>query len=104
MKRIFEDHPHCPCLVKIDMEASEDVYAFLEEFYGKLGSKEWDKYSLADLECSYCLLRFALETAKTNRHKYGEKRIIVLTNAKNTVSEIFLDKVLNRIRLFMDYL
>ena len=71
------------------METSEDVYIFLENFYEGLDTFDWDRFGLADLECAYCLLQFA-----TNK-------ISILTNAKNNITEKFLELILERIRLFM---
>ena len=56
-KRIFDDEYPCPCSVKKDMETSEDVYIFLENFYEGLDTFDWDRFGLADLECAYCLLQ-----------------------------------------------
>ena len=52
-KRIFDDEYPCPCSVKKDMETSEDVYIFLENFYEGLDTFDWDRFGLADLECAY---------------------------------------------------
>ena len=76
------------------METSEDVYIFLENFYEGLDT-------FADLECAYCLLQFATKLAESDRPKYNRNKISILTNAKNNITEKFLELILERIRLFM---
>jgi hypothetical protein len=100
-KRIFDDESPCPCSVKKDMETSEDVYIFLENFYEGLDTFDWDRFGLADLECAYCLLQFATKLAESDRPKYNRNKISILTNAKNNITEKFLELILERIRLFM---
>ena len=100
-KRIFYDEYPCPCSVKKDMETSEDVYIFLENFYEGLDTFDWDRFGLADLGCAYCLLQFATKLAESDRPKYNRNKIPILTNAKNNITEKFLELILERIRLFI---
>lgn len=54
----------CPCLMKTDMEESENIYDFLKDYFWEIESeKDWRKLSLSNLKCSRCLL-CAAETCK----------------------------------------
>ncbi len=83
------------------METSEDVYTFLQNLYERLDSFDWNKFGLADLECTYCLLQFAVKLAESDRQKYNKNKISILTNTKNNVTEKFLELILDRIRLLI---
>lgn len=97
MKRVFDTYPQCPCLMKQDMESSQDVYEFIEENYGKIDSYNWESISLSNTECAYCLLCEALKIVQKDKIKYGEKKISLLIQAKNITMENFLYKVLDKI-------
>ncbi|MBX9186910.1 hypothetical protein HCG69_02235 [Bacteroides sp. K03] len=100
-KRIYDNEYPCPCSAKKDMETSEDVYTFLQNLYERLDTFDWNKFGLADLECAYCLLQFAVKLAESDRQKYNKNKISILTNTKNNVTEKFLELILDRIRLFI---
>lgn len=102
-QRIFEDPCQCPCSVKKDMEKSENVYMFFKEFFEEFETSDWEKDTIADLECAYCLVQSALMTAKLNKRKYSNNKISDLTNAKNSITEIFLEKTLDRLRYLLDH-
>jgi len=103
-QRIFDDSDKCPCRVKKDMEESKNVYAFLEEFYGDMETYNWGKYDLVDIECAYCLVKSALKIVKSDKQKYSACKVCSLVSAKNSITEVFLEKALNRIRHFLDHL
>lgn len=72
-ERIFELKVTCPCTARNDMEECENVYLFLDDFYGEMDRCDWSNYDNADLECAFCLSKFAVEIAKANKQKYNKK-------------------------------
>ena len=64
----------CPCLMKTDMEESENIYDFLKDYFWEIESeKDWRKLSLSNLRCSHCLLCAALKFVKKDKDKYGKE-------------------------------
>ena len=103
-QRIFDDSDECPCIAKKDLEESKNVYDFLNGFYEGLETNDWEKYDLVDIECAYCLVKAALKIVKSDKQKYSACKVCSLHSAKNSITEIFLEKVLNRIRYFLGHL
>ena len=89
----------CPCLMKTDMEESENIYDFLKDYFWEIESeKDWRKLSLSNLKCSRCLLCAALklvkekekeeiEKYKVAKDKYGKENVARLATAKSIVSK-----------------
>lgn len=100
-QHIFNHEFTCPCRAKIDMENSSNILAFINDFYGDIESMNWDNYCLEDIECAYCLMQAAIKITKSNEHKYGINKICSLITAKNCITEIFLEKTLDRIRYLL---
>lgn len=87
-QRGSENKSPCPCLMKTDMEESENIYDFLKVYFWEIESeKDWGKLSLSNLGCSCCLLCAALKLVKKDKEKYGEETIARLTVAKSIVSK-----------------
>lgn len=87
MKWIFDTHD-CPCLMKIDMEKSRNVYDFLRVYYEEIDSEEdWKDLSFSNLKCGYCLLCSALELARADEEKYGKETITKLAVTKSIASK-----------------
>jgi len=78
----------CPCLMKTDMEESENIYDFLKDYFWEIESeKDWRKLSLSNLKCSRCLLCAALKLVKKEKDKYGKESVARLATAKSIVSK-----------------
>ena len=70
----------CPCLMKTDMEESENIYDFLKDYFWEIESeKDWRKLS--------CLLCAALKLVKKEKDKYGKESVARLATAKSIVSK-----------------
>lgn len=55
----------CPCLMKTDMEESENIYDFLKDYFWEIESeKDWRKLSLSNLKCSHVFAVCSTETCK----------------------------------------
>lgn len=100
-ERIFESEVTCPCAARNDMEKCKDVLLFLEDLYEEVDTCDWHRYDNADLECAFCLSKLAIEVAKANKEKYNSKRLAILIEMKNKITEILLERALDLFRQLM---
>lgn len=82
MKIIFEEPEPCPCIMKTDMEAEDDVYEFIEYYYPEINDEnKWYQLPPEYLKCTHCIFSTALNLVENNIQKYGKEKAFKLAQS-----------------------